>query len=59
MICDQCEKEFEGVVVELEAGVKGDIVRVTNNLDNPCCTECLKDALVLMVKAIEENVFPW
>ena len=52
MICDQCNKEFSEVLEKIETVVKGDIVRIKNDLNNPCCSECLQNAFVELCEAI-------
>lgn len=43
--CENCNSDFDRVVEKLESVVNGELLRANNDLKNPCCPECLNNAL--------------
>lgn len=50
--CRECDSKFDSVIVQLESAVKGELIRIKNDVENPCCPHCMKNALTDVVQAI-------
>lgn len=50
--CKECNSDFEDVLEKIEFELAGDVIRIKNSEENPCCQDCLQNAFFKVLDGI-------
>lgn len=50
--CKECNSGFDDVLEKIELAFDGEIIRIKNSDENPCCQNCLQNAFFNVMDGI-------